>query len=397
MMNFVSVTQVASELAAHVDELAERVVDQVWERVPGYEAPRVSRTDLADTVAPNLRSVIGMLVEPVVGDEMAERAYAIGVSRALQGVPLDAVVLSYRAAERVLSDAFVAHVQSLTSEELRDGLRQIADGFDRLATSSLESYRETQREVTAHYDRVAGDLVAGLVGGDLDAQQVRRLARILGVDPDGRWWALVIWVGSDPDLATSVRFQRDVLGRLGRGRVGRILAGSARGYDVLLVPGRFQEADRSGVERMVAARSDAQIWLTVGDEVSGLAEAGVSCRQALVAMDVATSSRPGGSVVAYDEVVLDILAGADADAASALVNRYVAPIRGYPHLVEAVEALAASDMSIRGAAGLLFVHPNTITYRLGRVHELTGRDPRRFTELMAFVIALRAPASCHTP
>ncbi len=45
---------------------------------------------------------------------------------------------------------------------------------------------------------------------------------------------------------------------------------------------------------------------------------------------------------------------------------------------------ASSGGDLRRAAGLLFVHPNTVRYRLRRVEELTGRslnDPRGLTEL----------------
>lgn len=390
MIGFVSLTQVARQLIDDVDVLADRVVDLVWERVPGYQPPRMQRSELADAVAPNLRSVLGLLCAE--GDDgLDERARAIGVSRALQGVPLDAVVLSYRSAERVLADAFVGGMGELTRDELRDGLRTLADGFDRLATASIESYRETQREVTTHYDRVAGDLVAGLAGGELDAQQVRRLAQMLGGDPDDTWQAVAISVRDDPELAVSVRLLRDVLAALGRGRAGRILAGSARGCDVLLVPGSIGAADLGALERAVAGHAAAaSLWVTVGEQVPGLPEAEASCRQALMAMEVAARSRPGGSVVPYGDVLLDVMATADSDAAGALARRYAAPIREFPHLVETVLALASADLSIRGAAASLYVHPNTVIYRLGRVRELTGHDPRRLPELMAFLMALRA-------
>nr|WP_281352261.1 helix-turn-helix domain-containing protein [Phytoactinopolyspora alkaliphila] len=279
----------------------------------------------------------------------------------------------------------------MTSDELRGGLRILADGFDRLATASIESYRETQREVTAHYDRVAGDLVAGLAGGELDGQQVRRLAQMLGGNPDDTWQAVAISVRADPDLAVSLRLLRDVLAALGRGRAGRILAGSARGSDVLLVPGSIRAADFGALERAVAGHAAAaSIWVTVGEQVSGLPEAEASCRQALMAMDVAVRARPGGSVTPYGDVLLDVMATADADAGTVLVQRYVDPIREFPHLVETVLALAEADLSIRGAAASLYVHPNTVIYRLGRVRQLTGHDPRSLPELVSFLMGLRA-------
>ena len=49
----------------------------------------------------------------------------------------------------------------------------------------------------------------------------------------------------------------------------------------------------------------------------------------------------------------------------------------------------ASDLSVKGAAERLFVHPNTVRYRLRRIAEITGRDMRSFAELMDLVTVIR--------
>lgn len=385
-----NLSQTAQKLHTHVDVLAERVVDRVWEKVPGYQPPRMRRRDLTDSVAPNLRFVLTRLATGRPDSDATACAHRIGVARALQGVPLDAIVLSYRTAERVLADAFVAYVQQLDGDDLRTGLNRLADGFDELSTASIESYRETQREVTAHYDRLAGDLVAGLVGGDLDTQHVRKMAQLLDSDPDDSWQAVAISVGDDPELAISVRAQRDVLAVLGRHRRGRIMVGTVRGSDLLLVQGTVNTEDRAELERVIRGHHHPSIRITLGEHAPALPDAGVSCRQALVAMDVAIKQRPGGTVTRYEAVLLDVLANADGDAARGLVQRYLAPIRTMPHLVETVEALAECNLSIRAAAARLYVHPNTVTYRLGRIQQLTGYDPRQVRTMAAFLLAFSA-------
>jgi DNA-binding PucR family transcriptional regulator len=37
----------------------------------------------------------------------------------------------------------------------------------------------------------------------------------------------------------------------------------------------------------------------------------------------------------------------------------------------------------------LALHPNTVHYRLRRIEELSGLDPRRFADLMELVTAIR--------
>jgi DNA-binding PucR family transcriptional regulator len=38
-----------------------------------------------------------------------------------------------------------------------------------------------------------------------------------------------------------------------------------------------------------------------------------------------------------------------------------------------------SDLDVAQTARILFVHPNTVRYRLKRIGELTGCDPQRFS------------------
>ena len=58
-------------------------------------------------------------------------------------------------------------------------------------------------------------------------------------------------------------------------------------------------------------------------------------------------------------------------------------------LVETLEAYAETEMSARAAAERLAVHPNTVAYRLGRIRQVLGRDPTRFTDLVELLAWLR--------
>ena len=50
-------------------------------------------------------------------------------------------------------------------------------------------------------------------------------------------------------------------------------------------------------------------------------------------------------------------------------------------LAETLSTYAECDLNVARTAERLEVHANTIHYRLRRVQELTGRDPRRFARL----------------
>ena len=57
-------------------------------------------------------------------------------------------------------------------------------------------------------------------------------------------------------------------------------------------------------------------------------------------------------------------------------------------LATTVRAFAEADLSLRVTAELLHIHPNTAQYRLRRLEERTGRNPRRFRDLVELLVAI---------
>lgn len=50
--------------------------------------------------------------------------------------------------------------------------------------------------------------------------------------------------------------------------------------------------------------------------------------------------------------------------------------------IESLKAFADCDMNIKAAAQKLYVHSNTLRYRLRKIKEATGLNPRRFFDLV---------------
>ncbi|MFI9776162.1 helix-turn-helix domain-containing protein [Streptomyces sp. NPDC051956] len=51
-------------------------------------------------------------------------------------------------------------------------------------------------------------------------------------------------------------------------------------------------------------------------------------------------------------------------------------------------AFADAGLSLVNAADTLLIHPNTVAYRLGQWHKLTGSDPRTFAGLVRSVVGI---------
>ena len=378
--------QVGELLLGRAQELSNRVVAVVWERVPGYEPPRILRDELSGAVRPNIETVLRHLIAPAPPSEHErQRARGLGTARALQGIPLDVVMQSFRAAERVLNDAFIAEAGALSTDSLRRGLQRLAAGFDRLGTWSVEAYRQTQDELTSHYDRAAGDLVAGLVAGDLSDEAVNRQGRALGLQIDAPCQGLALRIGGETAVGpTAARLQRKILGLLGSARPGRIVVGTARAATIFLSPGHVSAQRAHELSDLMGQYPTARIGL--GPAASNVVEGGRSCQRAIAALDASSA----GGIVVFDDVLLEVLVRDSAQVAERLRERLAHTLEAAPHLSETIVAFFAADMSIRHAATALHLHPNSVAYRLRRVHEVTGLDPRTLRDLLTLRAAVHA-------
>ena len=83
-------------------------------------------------------------------------------------------------------------------------------------------------------------------------------------------------------------------------------------------------------------------------------------------------AEPGGEVGGGDAAP----DSGDTSAVTALYNEVTRPLADAgPALSETLDAFLDSGGAIEACARKLFVHPNTVRYRLRRIADFTGRDP----------------------
>jgi len=113
-----------------------------------------------------------------------------------------------------------------------------------------------------------------------------------------------------------------------------------------------------------------------GPLVRDLRTASVSARAALAALHAAPAwpdaPRPAGADDLLPERALD----GDPDARAALISDVYEPLLGGGHaLLDTLTTYLEQGSSLEATARMLFVHPNTVRYRLRRVAELTEYTP----------------------
>jgi DNA-binding PucR family transcriptional regulator len=72
----------------------------------------------------------------------------------------------------------------------------------------------------------------------------------------------------------------------------------------------------------------------------------------------------------------------------ALAQRLIGPISAEPDLLETLDAFLQAHLSPSLAAQTLHIHRHTLTYRLVKIAQVSGRDPRQFADAAELYAAL---------
>ncbi len=133
--------------------------------------------------------------------------------------------------------------------------------------------------------------------------------------------------------------------------------------------------------------------VVVGPVVDGLMSAGESARAALSGLSAASAWPGAPRPVSADDLLPERLILGDVAARRTLIEEGYRPLADGPvPLLETVWAYLELGGSLEGAARALFVHPNTVRYRLRRVSDITKwnpTDPRGAFNLRVAIVAGR--------
>jgi DNA-binding PucR family transcriptional regulator len=115
--------------------------------------------------------------------------------------------------------------------------------------------------------------------------------------------------------------------------------------------------------------------IVVGPVVDGIAAAGRSARAAISGFRAAAAWPSAPRPVAADDLLPERALAGDPVARRQLVDEVYAPLAAVPAVFETVTTYLEQALSVEATARTLFVHPNTVRYRLRRAADLAGQVP----------------------
>jgi hypothetical protein len=326
--------------------------------------------------------------------ELRDSVAELAADAALERARLDAG----RAGDRKLAEAIVTMLGSEGGEgaapaEIASLMRAAGlppEGRYLVAAMSVEADRITGPNA----DRWPGDLaeelamppIEGPVVGPVEGWAEGTVMAPLG----DQIVALVpLPAGSGPEAAEGLDPQRPQdASRAGVGRAAHAFAARLRGAQPVL------ESDRSRV-RLTAGVSAPAEGVTALD--GALHEARSALRLAAIrAVAASPAPRPAVSVVTSDEVASHelLLASVPGSVLRSFRERLLGPLLAYDErhraeLLPTLREFLACSGSWNACAATMYVHVNTVRYRIRRIEELTGRDLSRLDDQVDFFLALR--------
>lgn len=281
---------------------------------------------------------------------------------------------------RLVVEVVEAHTAEIAGDRHESDLREAVLVYSReVAFSAAEVYARAAETRGAWDARMEALVVDAVLRGE-DDDGLRSRTATLGWDATAP--ALVMVGSLVPPVEESVASDL----RRGARRAGADALVGIHGDRVVLVLGGTGDL-RATANALVPLLGPGPVVL--GPTVPDVTSASRSARVAVAGFG-AVRGWPGAPrpTSASDLLPERALAG-DRDALATLRSEIYAPLQAASGpLVETLAAYLESGRSLEAAARALYVHPNTVRYRLRRISQVTGWDPADAREGFVLQIAL---------
>ena len=293
--------------------------------------------------APITAEVFGAAPRALAGDISLEQTVAM--------VRLSIVVVDENLDE-LLGEADAAVVRSALNRYARE-----------VAFATAEVYARAAEQRGAWDARLEALVVDSLLRGEGD-ETISSRASALGWDGSGHVLVMMGGLGEGTAIEQVRRVARD--------RHLDCLC-AVQGERLVVVLGGV---DRTGRPAAAVAEAFAEGPVVIGPVVSSLTEAKISADAAHSGLRAVRGWVDAPRPVQADDLLPERALAGDDTARQALLDHVHKPLtEAGATVMETLETYLAQGSSIEATARALFVHPNTVRYRLKRAAEATGLSP----------------------
>jgi hypothetical protein len=363
-------------------ELSTATLKRLEDTLPWYgDMPPGRRSAVGLVAQAGITSFISWFEDPKSTPWIAADVFGAAPRELLRSVSLTQTLQLIRITVEVVENRVTA-----SDEVLREAILLYSR---EIAFAAADVYARAAEARGLWDARLEALVVDSILSGEYDNELPSRIAA-LGWNGHGE---VCVLVGTTPRV-----LDVDQLRRTARHLDADVLIG-VQGNRLVLVIGRAEPAPLESDDAKpplpfldIAKQLEPGFGpghLVLGHEVPTLVDASKSARAALAGFAVARSWRNAPRPTLADDLLPERAFAGDALARSTLINRIYKPLQAHStELLATLWCYLDNGRSLEATARELFVHPNTVRYRLKRISEVIGWDATGAREALILQSAL---------
>ncbi|MCC3291515.1 MULTISPECIES: CdaR family transcriptional regulator [unclassified Arthrobacter] len=377
-------------LKANIGRLSTATLQQLDISLPWYRGLRPDeRSALGMVAQKGIASFVNWYQRPASPAWVLSDVFGTAPTELTRSISLQKALQLIRVVVQVVED----RVPELAGSEVQSKLREAVLRYSReVAFAAADVYARAAETRGAWDTRLEALVVDAILRGESSDALRSRIAAV--------GWSsaapVTVMVGGSPAEAnaTFVNELRRATGRLAEDTLVGI-----QGERLILVLGGLEDKAFSYTRLSELFGPGPVVY---GPPALSLVEAGPSAQAAFAGLTAARAWPAAPRPVAADDLWPERVMSGDDTARKALVESIYTPLLGASNgLAETLSAYLSLGHSLEATARELFVHANTVRYRLRRVCDVTGWDPmlprEAFVLQTALVVGRLAPAGKAAP
>lgn len=359
-------------------ELATTTLNRLDDLLPWYrDMPASRRASVGLVAQAGISSFLAWYKDPESQPWVAADVFSTAPRELLRSISLQETLQLIRVVVQVVEDRVVEH-----DETLREAVLLYSR---EIAFSAADVYAKAAEARGLWDARLEMLVVDSILSGENEEELASRIAA-LGWRARG---SVAVLVGN-----TSEAIDAEAIRRLVRRNDADILIG-IHGNRLIAVLGHINARPTSEATNGftdLATQLEPLFGpgaLVLGPEVPTISDAHKSSKAALSGFAVVRAWPKAPRPIPADDLLAERALAGDMLAKSTLIQRIYRPLAEHsPELLETLGTYLESGRSLESTARELFVHPNTVRYRLKRISEIIGWDATGAREAFILQVAM---------
>ena len=359
-------------------ELATTTLNRLDDLLPWYrDMPASRRASVGLVAQAGISSFVAWYKDPESQPWVAADVFSTAPRELLRSISLQETLQLIRVVVQVVEDRVVEH-----DETLREAVLLYSR---EIAFSAADVYAKAAEARGLWDERLEILVVDSILSGENEEELASRIAA-LGWRARG---SVAVLIGD-----TSESVDVEAMRRVVRRNDSDILIG-IHGTRLIAVlghvnPSNILEADNAFMQ--LAKQLEPLFGsgaLVLGPEVTDITQAHRSSKAALAGFAVVRAWTKAPRPIAADDLLAERALAGDMLAKYTLTQRIYRPLAEHsPELLETLATYLETGRSLESTARELFVHPNTVRYRLKRISEIIGWDATGAREAFILQVAM---------